>query len=46
MPLKPGKSKVVIGENIREMLKSGYPRSQSIAAALRQAGVPPKKKKK
>jgi hypothetical protein len=45
MPLKPGKSKVVIGENIREMIRSGYPPSQAKAAALRQAGVPKKKKK-
>lgn len=37
MPLKKGKSKSVIGENIKEMESSGHSRKQSIAAALSQA---------
>jgi hypothetical protein len=41
MPLKPGKKN--IGKNIKEMEKSGHSRKQSIAAALRTAGVPKKK---
>jgi hypothetical protein len=48
MPLHKGKSKKVIGENIREMEKSGHKKSQSIAAALnmaRKSGSHIKKKK-
>lgn len=37
MPLAKGKSKRVIGENIKEMEASGHPRKQAIAAALNQA---------
>ncbi len=37
MPLKKGKSKKVIGENIKEMENSGYPPKQAIAASLNQA---------
>jgi Family of unknown function (DUF6496) len=50
MPLIKGKSRKVIGKNIKEMEESGYPRNQSIAAALseaRKSGAHiPKKKKK
>jgi hypothetical protein len=45
MPLKKGKSKSVISENIREMMHAGHPRNQAIAAAMRSAGKPRKKKK-
>jgi len=45
MPLVKGKSQAAVSSNIRKMLKEGYPRDQSIAIALRQAGVPKKKKK-
>jgi hypothetical protein len=34
MPLKTGKSDKVIGQNISEMMKSGYPQKQAIAASL------------
>lgn len=50
MPLAKGKSQKVIGKNIKEMEKSGHPKSQSIAAALNEARksgakMPMKKKK-
>lgn len=37
MPLKGGKSKSVIGSNIREMIKSGHPQKQAVAASLDKA---------
>ncbi len=46
MPLSKGKSKAAVSQNIRTLLKEGFPRDQSIAIALRQAGVPKKAKKK
>lgn len=51
MPLSKGKSKKVIGKNIKEMEASGYPRKQAIAASLNQARksgakIPKKAKKK
>lgn len=38
MPLKKGKSKEVISENIAELIRSGYPRDQAVAIAYKQAG--------
>jgi len=50
MPLKKGKSKKVVSSNIREMVHSGHPRKQAVAAALDQArrsgAKIPKKRKK
>jgi hypothetical protein len=46
VPLKKGRSKKVISENIREMIRSGYPQKRAVAASLRSAGVPKKRKKK
>ncbi len=48
MPLAKGKSKKVISSNIKEMMESGHPQKQSVAAALNQArksGAKIKKKK-
>lgn len=46
MPLKKGRSKKVVSQNIKEMMASGYPQKQAVAASLRSAGVPKKRKKK
>ncbi|WP_196798169.1 hypothetical protein [Klebsiella aerogenes] len=43
MPLKKGKSKKVVGENIATEIKAGKPKDQAIAIAMSKAG---KKKKK
>lgn len=37
MPLKKGRSRETIGENIAEMEAAGHPRKQAIAASLNQA---------
>ena len=39
MPLRAGSSRRVIGTNISEMEAAGHPRDQSVAAALRKAGI-------
>jgi len=51
MPLEKGKSKKVIGHNIKEMEMSGHPKKQAIAASLNEARksgahIPKKKGKK
>jgi len=38
MPLKKGKSKKVISDNIRELLETGRPKKQAVAIALEKAG--------
>lgn len=42
MPLKKGKSKKVISDNIKTEMKAGRPKRQAIAIAMSKAG---KKKK-
>ena len=46
MPLKKGKSKKIISENIGELQRSGYPINQSIAIAYNEAKSKKKGKKK
>jgi len=46
MPLKKGKSKKTISGNIREMIHSGHPKKQAVAAALANAGKARAKRKK
>jgi hypothetical protein len=45
MPLKSGHSRGVISGNIREMIASGHPQKQAVAAALSNARKHPGKKK-
>jgi len=45
MPLKSGKSKKVISENIRTEMMAGKPQKQAVAIALAKAKMKKKKKK-
>jgi hypothetical protein len=42
MPLEPGKSRETVSHNISEMVHSGHPRKQAIAAALENSRRHPK----
>jgi hypothetical protein len=45
MPLKSGKSKKIISENIAELVRSGRPVNQAVAISYANAGKSKKKKK-
>lgn len=45
MPLKSGKSKKVISDNIKKEIDSGKPKNQAIAIAMEKAKKTKKKKK-
>jgi hypothetical protein len=44
MPLKTGRSKKVISQNIRELIHSDRSQKQSVAIAMNKAGLSRKKK--
>jgi hypothetical protein len=46
MPLKKGRSRKIIAENIAELIRSGRPRAQAAAIAFDKAGLSRKKRKK
>ena len=46
MPLKKGSSRKTVAQNIRKMMKEGYPQKQAVAASLTSAGKSRAKTKK
>ena len=46
MPLKSGRSRMVISGNIRREMRAGVPQKQAIAIALRKAGKARKRRKR
>jgi hypothetical protein len=46
MPLKSGKSKKVISDNIKTEMNAGKPQKQAVAIAMSKAGMSKNKNKK
>ena len=46
MPLKPGSSDKVVGDNIKKLQSEGYKHKQAVAIALSEAGKSKRKKKR
>lgn len=46
MPLKKGRSKKVISENIAELIRSGRKKDQAIAIAMEKAGKSKKRRRR
>lgn len=45
MPLKKGRSKKIISQNIAAEIRSGRPKNQAVAIAMRKAGKAKPKKR-
>lgn len=43
MPLRPGASRGIVSQNIREMIESGHPQDQAVAAAMSNARAHPRR---
>lgn len=39
MPLKKGRSKKVVSQNIKKLIKEGYKKTQAVAIAISQAKI-------
>lgn len=46
MPLKRGRSKKAVSENISRLRREGYPKDQAVAIAMRKAGKARKRAKR
>ena len=43
MPLKRGKSRATVSENVAELVQTGRPQKQAVAIALNEARRPPRR---